>query len=77
MNISANGFAFAIREDVFANLKGKDILLNIEEFDVLQGETLEGCIIRSSNNQGEYIVGCRMPQDSKVIKEYVKRNFSE
>ena len=77
VNISANGFAFAIREDVFANLKGADILLSIEEFDVLQGEALEGCIIRSSNNQGEYIVGCRMPQDSKVIKEYVKRNFSE
>jgi len=26
---------------------------------------------------GEYIVGCRMPRDSQVIKEYVSQNYSE
>ena len=77
VNISANGFAFATREEIFANIKGKEILVDIEGLEILEGDSLEGCIIRSSNNQGEYIVGCRMPQDSKVIKEYVKNNYSE
>lgn len=77
VNISANGFAFACREDSFAEIKGKDVYVDVNDFDILGGEPLEGCIIRSSNNGGEYIVGCRMPQDSKVIKEYVSKNYSE
>ncbi len=77
VNISANGFAFASREEIFSNIKGQDVLLEIHGFEVLAGEVVEGCIIRTSNNDGEYIVGCRMPQDSKAIKEYTKKNYSE
>ena len=77
VNISANGFAFACREDSFAEIKGKDVYVDVNDFDILDGEPLEGCVIRSSNNGGEHIVGCRMPQDNKVIKEYVNRNYSE
>ncbi len=77
INISANGFAFASRDSLFADIKGKNVVLDIKDFDVMQGKALEGCIIRSSNNDGEYIVGCRMPQDSEAIKEYVSRNYSE
>ncbi|MBQ8280195.1 MAG: PilZ domain-containing protein [Roseburia sp.] len=76
-NISANGFAFACREELFANAKGKDVVVDVKGFDLLKGKALEGCIIRSSNNDGEYIVGCRMPEDSEIIKEYVSRNYSE
>ena len=77
VNISANGFAFACRESLFATMKGKDVLVDIKDFDILQGKALEGCIIRASNNDGEYIVGCRMSQDSEIIKEYVSKNYSE
>ena len=77
MNISANGFAFACRDALFASSKGKEIIVEVRDFDVLKGGRLEGCIIRSSNNDGEYIVGCRMPQDSDAIKEYVRKNYSE
>jgi len=77
VNISANGFAFACRESSFSEIKGQDVYVDVNDFDVIGGEPLEGCIIRSSNNGGEYIVGCRMPQDSKVIKDYVSRNYSE
>lgn len=49
----------------------------MRNFEVLGGKALEGAIIRSSNNNGEYIVGCRMPEDSAVIKEYVSKNYSE
>lgn len=76
-NISANGFAIVVRDSLFADLKGNDIVVYVERFDILQGKPLEGCIIRSSNNDGEYIIGCRMPQDSEVIKEYVSQNYSE
>ena len=77
VNISANGFAFACRDSLFAEAKGKDVVVEVRDFAVLNGKPLEGCIIRSSNNDGEYVVGCRMPQDSQIIKEYVSKNFSE
>jgi len=76
-NISANGFAIIVKESLFADLKGNDIVVYVERFDALQDKPLEGCIIRSSNNDGEYIIGCRMPQDSEIIKEYVSQNYSE
>ena len=77
VNISANGFAYAIRDEYFANAKGKDVTLDVANFAVLNGKALEGCIIRSSNNEGEYIVGCRMPEDNQNIKDYVDKNYSE
>lgn len=77
VNISANGFAFSVRDDVFAAAKGKNVSLNVENFAVLSGKQLTGCVIRSSNNEGEYIVGVRMPEDNEKIKDYVSRNYSE
>ena len=77
VNISANGFAFAIRDEFFANCKGKDVSLDVVDFKVLNGKALTGHIIRSSNNEGEYIVGCRMPEDSEAIRQFVTQNFSE
>ena len=77
VNISANGFAFAVRDDIFANMKGKNVFVSLLSFEVLEGRDLEGCVIRSSNNDGEYIVGCRMPEDNTAIKEYVSKNYCE
>ena len=77
VNISANGFAFASKEGLFAGIKGKDVVVDISNFAVLKGKALEGCIIRSSNNDGEYIIGCRMPEDNDAIREYVSKNYSE
>jgi methyl-accepting chemotaxis protein len=77
VNISANGFAFAVKDEFFANAKRKDVFLTINGFQPLEGKELEGSIIRSSNNDGEYIVGCRMPSDSEIIKEYVNANYCE
>lgn len=77
VNISANGFAFAVRDDSFASMKGKNVIVDVKEFAILEGKPLTGCVIRSSNNDGEYIVGCRMPEDSEAIKEYVSKNYCE
>lgn len=77
VNISANGFAFAVRDEAFADMKDNNVVVNISNFDVLGGEPVLGCIIRSSNNEGEYVVGCRMPADNNVIKDYVSKNYCE
>lgn len=77
VNISANGFAFAVRDESFASAKGKDVVLDVMGFDVLGNKSLYGAVIRSSNHEGEYVVGCRMPQDNDVIKEYVSKNYCE
>lgn len=60
-----------------ANKKGTNVVVEVNGLDVLRGKALEGCVIRSSNNDGEYIVGCRMPQDSETIRVYVSKNYSE
>ena len=77
VNISANGFAFAVRDELFANVRGKNVTVDITNFDVLEGKPLEGSIIRSSNNDGEYIVGCRMPADNVAVREFVSKNYCE
>ena len=77
VNISANGFAFSVRDNDFANSKGMVVSVEIDNFEPLKGKSIEGRIIRSSNHEGEYIVGCRMPSDSLEIKDYVKDNYSE
>ena len=77
VNISANGFAFAVKDEFFEDPRGKNVIVSVAGFDVIGDKDLEGCIIRSSNNSGQFIVGCRMPEDSKEIKEYVSQNYSE
>ena len=76
VNISANGFAFSVRDNVFASQKGRNVQLDVKDFAVIGNKPLTGCVIRSSNNEGEFIVGCRMPEDSEAIKEYVSRNYN-
>ncbi len=72
VNISAGGFAFACRGEEFAESVGETVQLKIDNFPLAHGKSLSGVIIRSSNNAGTYIVGCRMLQDNPEIEEYVK-----
>lgn len=77
VNISANGFAFSVNDSSFENMKGKNIVIEIDNFDVIKDKEIQGCIIRCSNDEGNYIVGCRMPEDSNEIKDYVNKSYSE
>ena len=77
VNISANGFAFSVNDSSFENMKGKNIVIEIDNFDVIKDKEIQGCIIRCSNDEGNYIVGCRMPEDRNEIKDYVNKNYSE
>ena len=76
-NISANGFAFLSKEPVFADGKGTDISVMIENFALPSHSTLEGHIIRCSNNNGVYIVGCQMPEDNPYIKDFVEMQLKK
>lgn len=76
VNVSANGFAFAVRSSEFANMKGKFVSLDIPDFKLQEGRKLSGVVIRSSNNEGEFTVGCRMMEDNLAIRDYVSRNYN-
>ena len=71
-NLSANGFAFLTHDRYFATHKDVDIRVKIHNFDLPQHDELEGHVIRCSNNEGLYIVGCQMPGDDFFIRDYVK-----
>lgn len=72
VNISAGGYAFASAASEFADAVGKNIKLKIHDFAEIGDQALDGLIIRSSNDNGTYIVGCRMPVDNKIIQKYVE-----
>ena len=72
-NLSANGFAFLSKDRFFSNNKGKIITVSIDNFDLPAHSVLEGQIIRCSDNDGVYIVGCQMPEDNYYIMEYVEQ----
>ncbi|MEE1257169.1 MAG: methyl-accepting chemotaxis protein [Lachnospiraceae bacterium] len=72
VNISAGGFAFTCRGQEFADAKGEVVQITIKDFALLNDKPLTGVVIRSSNDNGTYVVGCRMPEDHLEIQKYVK-----
>ena len=72
VNISAGGYAFSSVAPEFADAVGEKIQLTIHNFAEIEDKPLEGLIIRSSNDNGTYVVGCRMPEDNKTIQKYVE-----
>lgn len=73
-NMSGNGFAFTTDASFFATAKGTGITLQIQHFEVPSHSLLEGRIIRCSNNEGHYIVGCQMPEDDLFLMKYVEEH---
>lgn len=70
-NISANGFAFLIRDPFFMDHKHADVAIDIQNFALSDQSHLEGHVIRCSDDKGVYIVGCQMPEDNYAIRNYV------
>lgn len=71
-NISGNGFAFTTDAPFLATAKGTEIVLQLQHFDAPEHSRLEGRIIRCSNNEGVYIVGCQLPEDDLFLMKYVE-----
>lgn len=77
VNISVGGFAFSSTAKELATSKNKKLRIQIESFDVLHGRELEASIIRVTDNDGTYIVGCRMFDDSPEIYRYVDERLKQ
>lgn len=77
VNISAGGFAFMCKAKELADAIGETVELGIEEFELLQDETLQGVIIRASDNDGTFSVGCRLASDHAGIEEYVRTRMGD
>ena len=75
VNISAGGFACACKASEFANAVGENVEVKVYNFPVLQDKPLTGVIIRSSNDDGSYIIGCRMPEDNYELLKYVDQRI--
>lgn len=77
LNISGGGFAFESNDSMFLRMKGKNVIVDMDNFPVARQSRQEGTVIRCSNDNGRYIVGCRMPKDNKAIVAYVQENYTE
>ena len=76
-NISANGFAFLATDKIFTQSKNTEVMITIHDFALPNHNVLEGRIIRCSDDNGLYIVGCQMPEDNFYILEYVENNLNK
>ena len=74
VNISAGGYSFFSDTEELKDARGKLIELSIDDFPLLEGETLDGSVIRVTDNNGVYIVGCRMYSDNEAIDRYIEAN---
>lgn len=77
VNISAGGFAFYAYDRALKAAKGSDITLTVDGLNLQEGSTMQGCIIRVTDHEGQYIVGCRMINERNDIMEYVNRNYNQ
>ena len=77
VNISAGGFALSSRNIALLDAKGQHVTVQIKDFELESAKQLYGCVIRVTDNDGEFIIGCRMLEERDDIKEYVKANYSE
>ena len=75
-NISANGFAFLATDNIFTQSKNASITVTIHDFALPDHNVLEGRIIRCSDDNGLFIVGCQMPEYNFYILEYVAKNLA-
>lgn len=74
-NISANAFAFLATDNIFTQSKNASVTVTIHDFALPDHNVLEGRIIRCSDDNGLFIVGCQMPEDNFYILEYVEKNL--
>lgn len=75
LNISANGYAIQTQDKAILDTKDTLITVHTKGFTFLENMPLRGHVIRITDNEGTYIVGCRMLEDNKAIYDYVNQNY--
>ncbi len=76
INLSGGGYAFLSDAPELKTSKGKKVLLTIEDYPLLEDWELEGSVIRVTDNNGMYIVGCRLAEDNAYINNYIEVNYN-
>ena len=71
INISAGGFSFSTMSRDLNNSIGETVEVTINDFELLNGSPITGVIMRSTDSNGRYILGCRMEEDNKLIYDYI------
>lgn len=75
INISANGYAVKTKNSEMMDAKATMITVRVKDIDFLENMPLKGYVIRVTDSDGTYIVGCRMLDDNHKIRDYVKRKY--
>lgn len=74
VDISAGGFACNILSGNIEEIKGKLVEVSISDFELPEVNILEGVVIRTTlNENGTHMIGCRMLEDNKEIRDYVNK----
>ncbi len=75
VNISAGGFAFQAEDRVLLDARGKGIAISINHFAVPEASDLRGDVIRVTEHNDHYIVGCRLLEERDDIQKYVAEHY--
>lgn len=75
VNISAGGFSFSSTAPALATAKSAKVRLCIDNLDVAKEQNLTATIIRVTDNDGIFIIGCRMLEDNPAIYRYVEEHY--
>lgn len=72
LDVSANGIAFTVTDKAFEEAEKHMVTVHIPDLPIPDAQTLNACVMRCKKGNGEYIVGCRLPEDNLAIQEYIE-----
>lgn len=75
-NICANGISFMSEADIFKDSLGKYLTIDIQDFPVREHNRQDSRIIRVTENNGIYTVGCQTLSDDTEIMKFVEDHIS-
>ena len=77
VNISAGGFAFGCTAKEMADCVGDVVELQIKDLAGFENKVFSGVAIRSTNDNGTYVVGARLLEDDMDVMRYVNARIKQ
>ena len=72
LDISANGMAFTATDPDFETAEKKMITVTIPELPIPGARTVQAYIMRCKKGSNEYILGCRLSENTLAIQQYIE-----
>lgn len=76
VNLGANGYTVKAKDKELFCAKGSQITVKAKGLSLIENMPLIGCVIRVTDNNGEFLAGCRMLEDNERIGAYVENEKS-